>query len=57
MIRLFINIVVLMGGVNVYLGVGNVRLLGVCMVGVVVFTVICLLLVRGNKEKRDVGII
>lgn len=56
-ISLFINIVLLIGALNVYLALGNVSLLAVCMVAVVLFTVISLLLVSGNKEKTHVAII
>lgn len=56
-ISLFINIVLLIGALNVYLALGNVSLLAVCIVAVVLFTVISLLLVSGNKEKTHVAII
>ncbi|WP_129708378.1 YibE/F family protein [Priestia megaterium] len=56
-ISLFINIVLLIGALNVYLALGNVSLLAVCIVAVVLFTVISLLLVSGNQEKTHVAII
>jgi uncharacterized membrane protein len=56
-ISLFINIILLIGALNVYLALGNVSLLAVCIVAVVLFTVISLLLVSGNKEKTHVAII
>lgn len=56
-ISLLINIVLLIGALNVYLALGNVSLLAVCIVAVVLFTVISLLLVSGNQEKTHVAII
>lgn len=56
-ISLFINIVLLIGALNVYLALGNVSLLAVCIVAVVLFTIISLLLVSGNQEKTHVAII
>ena len=56
-ISLLINIVLLIGALNVYLALGNVSLLAVCIFAVVLFAVISLLLVSGNQEKTHVAII
>ncbi|KRE07096.1 yibE/F-like family protein [Bacillus sp. Root239] len=56
-ISLFINIILLIGALNIYVLYNHVSLLAISSIGVVIFTIVSLLLVSGKQEKTYVSII
>lgn len=56
-ISLFINIILLIGALNIYVLYNHVSLLAISSIAVVIFTIVSLLLVSGKQEKTYVSII
>ncbi|WP_264467341.1 YibE/F family protein [Priestia aryabhattai] len=56
-ISLFINIILLIGALNIYVLYNRVSLLAISNIAVVIFTIVSLLLVSGKQEKTYVSII
>lgn len=56
-ISLVINIILLIGALNVYVLYNHVSLLAISSIAVVIFTIVSLLLVSGKQEKTYVSII